>query len=81
MFYAYKLKYTLCFCAMIIIAQAREDCKMKHEFQITHKGNYDVIVVGAGPAGIAAAISASTGQIASSAQPEIINIYIINLTD
>ncbi len=43
---------------MIIIAQAREDCKMKHEFQITHKGNYDVIVVGAGPAGIAAAISA-----------------------
>ncbi len=31
---------------------------MKHEFQITHKGNYDVIVVGSGPAGVAAAISA-----------------------
>ena len=30
---------------------------MKYEFQVNHKGNYDVIVVGSGPAGIAAAIS------------------------
>ena len=43
---------------MIIIAQATEDCNIKHEIQVVCKGNYDVIVVGAGPAGIAAAISA-----------------------
>ena len=30
---------------------------MKYEFQVNHKGIYDVIVVGSGPAGIAAAIS------------------------
>ena len=30
---------------------------MKYEFQVNHKGNYDVIVVGSGPAGMAAAIS------------------------
>ena len=30
---------------------------MKYEFQVNYKGNYDVIVVGSGPAGIAAAIS------------------------
>jgi hypothetical protein len=34
-----------------------EECNMKYEFQVNHKGNYDVIVVGSGPAGIAAAIS------------------------
>lgn len=31
---------------------------MKHEIQVNHKGTYDVIVVGSGPAGVAAAISA-----------------------
>ena len=30
---------------------------MKYEFQVNYKGNYDVIVVGSGPAGMAAAIS------------------------
>ena len=30
---------------------------MKHEFQVNYKGAYDVIVVGSGPAGMAAAIS------------------------
>ena len=31
---------------------------MKYEFQVNYKGDYDVIVVGAGPAGVSAAISA-----------------------
>ena len=35
-----------------------EECNMKCEFQVNYKGDYDVIVVGAGPAGVAAAISA-----------------------
>ena len=34
---------------------------MKAEIQVSFKGKYDVIVVGSGPAGMAAAISAGRG--------------------
>jgi type I restriction-modification system DNA methylase subunit len=52
------LRKDYCFCAIIIIAQKVEECNMKYEIQVNNKQTYDVIVVGSGPAGVSAAISA-----------------------